>query len=348
MAIYGHKCHYCSAPAIHQFNNGRYCCSTRTNSCPAIKQKNKTSNVKTWRDETLRNTHATTCSKSQTAKSIEQRKKTCLTRYGVPHVMYLDQTKETIKQTCLERYGTSNPQKNKKIKDKTKETCKKKYGVEYAFQSQEVVSKSKATCLARYGSEFYMKSDDFEQKSINTSLSKYGIDNASQSVEARIAAKKTMLERYGTENAFSSEVIRLKIKETLFERYGVENIAQVAEFREKAENNNPFNFKEYILPSGNMILVQGYEPLALEHLFKCGFKEYEIVTRKSLMPSIMYHFDGKQHRYYPDLFIPRLNLIIEVKSTYYFDLDKEKNLAKRAACKRLGFNFNFFIRSSNH
>ena len=85
-------------------------------------------------------------------------------------------------------------------------------------------------------------------------------------------------------------------------------------------------------------------PAALDHLIKCGFTEQDIVTTKSKMPQIMYEFAGKIRRYYPDIFLPRLNLIIEVKSTYYFQVDKAKNLAKRAACKRLGFNFNFFIR----
>jgi len=39
---------------------------------------------------------------------------------------------------------------------------------------------------------------------------------------------------------------------------------------------------------------------------------------------VKYMIDDKEHSYYPDIFIPSDNLIIEVKSDYTYEKDKEK------------------------
>lgn len=65
------------------------------------------------------------------------------------------------------------------------------------------------------------------------------------------------------------------------------------------------------------------------------------------MLMICLDFEGKKRRYYPDIFIPHQNRIIEVKSKYTFEKDKEKNLLKSLACKKLGFNFEFRIYKNN-
>ena len=37
-----------------------------------------------------------------------------------------------------------------------------------------------------------------------------------------------------------------------------------------------------------------------------------------------YYIDDKKHLYYPDIYIPEYNKIIEVKSTYTYNKDVEK------------------------
>ena len=60
------------------------------------------------------------------------------------------------------------------------------------------------------------------------------------------------------------------------------------------------------------------------------------------MPEIWYMWqDGSWHRYHPDFYIPKNNLIIEVKSIYTYTEDFIKNKLKEEAVKYLGYNFKF-------
>jgi hypothetical protein len=71
--------------------------------------------------------------------------------------------------------------------------------------------------------------------------------------------------------------------------------------------------KKYILPSGNIINVRGFEVNFLDHIFQNNLlKEADI--EKGIIFS--YKFKGKSKKYYSDFYIKKLNLIIEVKSWY--------------------------------
>ena len=48
---------------------------------------------------------------------------------------------------------------------------------------------------------------------------------------------------------------------------------------------------------------------------------------------------SEEKKYLPDFYISGLNLIIEIKSTYYFNLHKEKNIKKIESVKDNGYNF---------
>lgn len=58
---------------------------------------------------------------------------------------------------------------------------------------------------------------------------------------------------------------------------------------------------------------------------------------------IQYFFLNKKHFYYPDFFIKELNLVIEIKSTYTFNRDVEKNLEKKKYAIAEGYDFLFII-----
>ena len=97
----------------------------------------------------------------------------------------------------------------------------------------------------------------------------------------------------------------------------------------------------YKLPSDEIIRVQGYEPLAIDILLK-KYNENDIITPKKDMPIIMYKKKTK-HRYFPDIYIPKENLIIEVKSDYTYNKDLIKNILKALATRKLGYNFETWI-----
>jgi hypothetical protein len=56
-----------------------------------------------------------------------------------------------------------------------------------------------------------------------------------------------------------------------------------------------------------------------------------------------YEYEGETHRYYPDIYIKSENKVIEVKSTYTFNKEKEKNLLKRDSVINKNINFKFII-----
>jgi hypothetical protein len=55
--------------------------------------------------------------------------------------------------------------------------------------------------------------------------------------------------------------------------------------------------------------------------------------------TISYFFLSEEKKYIPDFYISKLNLIIEIKSTYYFNLNRDKNIKKIEAVKESGYNF---------
>ena len=128
-----------------------------------------------------------------------------------------------------------------------------------------------------------------------------------------------------------------KRKKTNLKKYGQENVMQVAKIIEKAIKKSK-SYKKYIMPSGRIINLQGYEDLVVDYLLKIGIHEYDIIVEKDKIPEIWYtDIDEKSRRYYPDIFIKNKNILIEVKSKFLFDKDKDTILLKQAACN----NFNF-------
>lgn len=63
----------------------------------------------------------------------------------------------------------------------------------------------------------------------------------------------------------------------------------------------------------------------------------------TLMPKIIYEFAEKKHRYYPDIYIPSRQLLIEVKSDYTYKKQLEQNQCKREQAVKDGYTFEFWI-----
>lgn len=138
----------------------------------------------------------------------------------------------------------------------------------------------------------------------------------------------------------------IKRKNTVFERYGVEYILQNSDIAEKQFKSSK-KYKDYIFPSGNIVKIQGYENFALDELLKT-YKENDLLTNKNHMPEIWYIDNiGKYHKYYPDIYIPIDNILIEVKSIYTYNNNIVTFYKKKKACEYLGFNFISFIYDKN-
>jgi hypothetical protein len=157
--------------------------------------------------------------------------------------------------------------------------------------------------------------------------------------------KATCLEKYGVEHYSMTEEFLEQYEKTCLEKYGFRHPMQNADYfeniREKLFKLEPFTF-----PSGEIIMVQGYEKECLYDLLKKhNYKEENIITQATKMPTFLYNFGEKERRYYPDIMIKTGSNIkfIEVKSEYTFNIDLEKNIAKWQTVLKNGFKIEIWI-----
>jgi len=355
-----HCCHTCRKHIDSEKYTKIYCCAK----CAANNPK------------TLETRIATTQSRYgvnnvfQAEKVKETIKETSLDKYGTERFQqsgefstklkntianYTDEKREKIIQkrsdTYMRRYGVDHCSKIPEVRKKTKDTNLIRYGVENPNQLEEVREKAKQTNLQRYGVENPSQSSDIKEKVKQTTFERYGVENGSQSPIIKEKMKQTNLQRYGVENVFQAHTIKEQIKQTNVEIHGVEYQSQRAEIQEKKWNRTN---KTYTFPSGNSYRVQGNEPLAINMLLESGYSESQIDLKNR--PSIKYfwsHSDGygddKWHIYFPDIFLPNENKILEIKSSWTYDGNGSKpdwlskNLAKKEGTVLAGYSFQFWI-----
>ncbi len=272
----------------------------------------------------------------------DKAKKTNLEKYGFEVPSQCKEIKDKAKKTNLEKYGVDNAYKCKEFQDKAKKTNIEKYGVEYTSQCKEIQDKIKRSNIQKFGVEVPTQCKEIRDKTKKTNLERYGVEVPTQCKEIRDKAKKTNLERYGVEVPTQSKEIQDKIKATNIKKYGVERPTQNEEVFAKAQKNAK-KFKDFTMPSGTIRQVQGYEPFALRDLLQTDIKEEEILTERQEVPRIKYSTGEKDRYYFPDIFIPHQNRLIEVKSTWTYkcktDFVKQKGEAATAA----GYNYELWI-----
>lgn len=124
-------------------------------------------------------------------------------------------------------------------------------------------------------------------------------------------------------------------------KYGVDNVMQIYDVFNKQQRSA--HTVKSINIKGVEIQYQGYELKGIEYLLSIGIKINEIIIGKSNIPVIKYSFKGKDKIYFPDIYIPHINHIIEVKSQWTMKKEYEQNIAKRDACIKAGYLFDFLI-----
>lgn len=156
--------------------------------------------------------------------------------------------------------------------------------------------------------------------------------------------KQTNLEKYGCENPFQAEEIKEKIKETNLEKYGCENVMQNAKIFSK-QKRSCYSKRKYTLPSGRDIWIMGHEDLCIDHLLE-EYDEDEMMYEDHEKPEIRYsnsEKDGRMSRYYPDLYIPNKNIVIEVKSPYTLQSEYKQNMEKFRATVDDGYELYLYV-----
>lgn len=152
--------------------------------------------------------------------------------------------------------------------------------------------------------------------------------------------KQTNLGKFGETSYTRTEAYKKSRKAACIKTYGTEHPMQNADVYDKSQKTG-LAYKTYTFPSGRQERVQGYEPLALDYLLKT-YHEDDIKLGRKEQPDIWYNDEkGTKHRYFSDIYIPKHNLIVEVKSswTYKLGTDLGKIQLQEQACKDEGYTY---------
>lgn len=258
-------------------------------------------------------------------------KETCIEKYGVDNVSKSELVKDIKKETNMKNWGVDNVFKSDKIKNKIKEMHLENLGVDHPSKSDVVKSKKIETCNANFGVDFPTQSNLVISKRDENNLVKYGYTAYTKTNEYKYRVRDTNLLKYGKEWYMSSDDFKEKSKITNNKRYGVDYVMQNELIFQKQQKSG-FSAKSY-----NGLHYRGsYE---LDFIKFCEISNIIIENG----PSIKFIFNDKSKIYFPDFYIPSLNLICEIKSDYYYSKDFELNLAKKEATLSQGYNFLFII-----
>lgn len=210
-------------------------------------------------------------------------------------------------EVILKKIGDNNPSKRKEVREKIKKSFSNRTDKFW----KDRFDKTKKTNLEKYGNECALKNEIIKNKSKLTCIKKYGYEYSSQSPLIKEKKQKTFIEKFGT-------------------------------FFPK---NKSYKWKEFILPSGKTIKIQGKEDIVINKLLKF-ISEDEILIHKGV-PAISYIDEfGEKRKHFPDFYIPRLNWIFECKCNYTWNPNEafhKNNILKLKAAKSSGFKYNIII-----
>ena len=198
----------------------------------------------------------------------------------------------------------------------------------YCFKCSR--EKTNQTNLFKYGGKAPTQSKEVLKKRENVYLERYGFITNLMCEDTKEKIKKTCLEKYGFDNPSKNQDIKNKKIETCNKNYGVDNPLQNIEIFDRVQKS-AHQLKNY----KNHTYRGTYE---LDFLINFSDK-YDI----SRPTSIDYIFDHKKKKYHPDYYLPKFNLIVEIKSDYTYECEKDQNEAKKEAAINNGFNFLFII-----
>ena len=213
-----------------------------------------------------------------------------------------------------------------------KNTCIERYGVEHALQNIEIKNRMISTNNLKYGKDFTWQSDEIKKTIKNKMIANHGVSSYLEKPEIRKLGIKSLVEKNNN-------------------LYGVNHIMQTVHYFDIIKKAG-YKLKPYILPSGKIVNIQGYENLAIDELLKL-YNESDIIIENTDIQTeigkIMWIDDNeKLHRYFPDIYIKSENTIYEVKSEWSFLVDHEINIKKKDACIENGLLFKFMIYDKNY
>ena len=190
--------------------------------------------------------------------------------------------------------------------------------------------KHKEIMINKYGFDNYTKHPDFDKKQKETNLKRFGVDSYTKTSEYKEKYTATCQERYGNNSYTSTPKFKEKFERTCLERYGVSNPSQHIGIFNKTQLTR-LTIKNY----NDKIRYQG----SYEKDFLDNYYHKEII--ENCFP--VKYINTETKIYFPDFYLPKYNLIVEIKSDYFYNKHLKTNLLKEKACKDQGYNFIFII-----
>ena len=272
-------------------------------------------------------------------KRKEIKEKGIQTNLRVRGVEYASQSEDVKNKkiiTTQKNLNVDNPSQHPDIKQKKIDTSRENRGFDYPMQDPKVREKGEQTNLRVRNVKHAMQDPLIHAKQEQTCFDNNGVRHPMQSKEIQKKFNNTCFENNGTMWPMQSEEVQVKSRDAYREKTGYNNPSQNPDIHEKKIKNS-YRRKRYILPSKKEIFILGEEPSFLDCVFSNNLlKEDDIIYHPKGIKYIAE--DGKDHYYFPDFYVPKFNLIVEVKSWYILSLDKNINL-KIAATKELGYDF---------
>jgi hypothetical protein len=233
-------------------------------------------------------------------------------------------------KTMLEKYGHEHALQCKEFSDKKKDTWIEIYGVDHAMKNENVKKKQEQTMMNKYNQTRALCNSDILTTMLNKQIDKYDMLFV-ETDEFKNKSKETCLEKYDTEYYLQSEDSKNKSRITCLKKYGVEYSSQYGKILQK------------ILKSGYKITKYKDTNLYYQGSFEKDFLDLcdkiNILDKITRGFSIRYDFNNKKLVYFPDFYFKEKNMIIEIKSTYWYNIHIDKNLAKEKACLDKKYNY---------
>lgn len=184
------------------------------------------------------------------------------------------------------------------------------FGVENNFQRKDCKEKIKETNIRLY-KHYNIGQGTKKQKIINTMITRYGVKHAHQNIILKEKFNSTMKNKYGYIHALQNSKILLKQQKTSL---------KIKKFKDTD------------------LYYQGTYELDFLEKYYNRFK-----NDLQRGPSIKFYINNKEHIYFSDFYISSLNLVIEIKSSYYYEIHKIECLQKEKATINNGYKYILII-----
>lgn len=186
--------------------------------------------------------------------------------------------------------------------------------------TDEVKEKRKNTNIKKYGVDNFLKTDEYKEW--------FKINNPMFLDDVKEKYKKSIIEKHDVDNISKSAIVKKKKEKTCLKNHGVKSPYQNRDIFEKSLNNG---LKILKFRNTDLFYQGSYEKDFLDRYYD------KIKIRKGL--SVEYIHNNKSKIYHSDFYLPDYNLMIEIKSTYWYNLNKDINILKEEYSRKSNHNF---------